>query len=109
MNSLPPPTPTPSSLPPIVSPPAPVQPPTTRTPEENKNAVLHSRPLILGLLFGVMAILGLPLLWYSPAFSRKEKFWWSLAIVFYTLGLVLVAVAACVVAYNAWSQSQTAL
>ncbi|MGN6543608.1 MAG: hypothetical protein ACTHK7_01050 [Aureliella sp.] len=68
--------------------------------------MLQSRPLILGLLFGVMAVLGLPLLWYSPVFSRKEKFWWSVAVIFYTLVLVLIAVAAWLVAYNALSQGQ---
>jgi hypothetical protein len=64
--------------------------------------------LILGLLFGVLAIFGLPLLWYSPVFSRQEKFWWSVAIAFYTLGLCAVAIVAWIVAYNAVMQGQLA-
>lgn len=112
MSSLPPPSPTPESLPPIVTPPqkAPGEPPVARGPkQEDKNAVLHSRPMILGLLFGVTAILGLPLLWYSPVFSRQEKFWWSVAITFYTLVLLLIAAAAWLVVYNAWTQGQLSL
>ena len=71
--------------------------------------MLQSRPLILGLLFGVMAVLGLPLLWASPVFSRKEKIWWSLAVTFYTLVLVLIAAAAWLLVYNAWTQGQLSL
>jgi nitrate reductase gamma subunit len=80
----------PSSLPPIVQPPDRKQ----LGSEPDKNPLFHSRALILGVLFGVLAVLGLPLLWYSPAFSRNEKWFWSMAIVFYTLVLGLIAVAA---------------
>lgn len=82
------------------------QAPPAKEQYQDRNAVLTNRPLILGILFGVMAVLGLPLLWYSPAFSRKEKFWWSIAITFYTLVLAAIAAAAWMLAYNAWMQSQ---
>lgn len=111
MSSPPPSSPPPSSLPPIVRQPEPAagEPPRGAAPRSDRNAVMHSRPLILGILFGVTAILGLPLLWYSPVFSLKEKFWWSVAITFYTLVLVLIAVAAWLVVYNAWTQGQLSL
>ena len=81
----------PAKLPPVVN-----HPPTANSnssrPEEN--SLLHSRSLIFGLLFGVTGALGLPLLWYSPAFNRKEKWLWSLVNVVYTAVLVLIAVGA---------------
>ena len=70
----------------------------------NENPLFHSRGLILGLLFGVLAILGLPLLWYSPVFSRGEKWFWSLVIVLYTLLLLGITAVAVLFAYRAFSQ-----
>lgn len=73
-------------------------------PEPDQNPLLHSRGLILGLLFGVVAILGLPLLWYSPSFNQKEKWFWSIVIILYTLLLVSITVFAITMAYRAMSQ-----
>lgn len=66
---------------------------------------MHSRGLILAMLFGVTAALGLPWLWYSPAFTTKEKWLWSLAIIVYTIVLCLIAVGAFWFAYSAISNS----
>ena len=81
----------PAKLPPVVN-----HPPTAHSsssrPEEN--SLLHSRSLIFGLLFGVTGVLGLPLLWYSPVFNRREKWLWSVVNVIYTAGLVLIAFGA---------------
>lgn len=49
---------------------------------------LLDRPwFILGLLFLVTAILGLPLLWTSHGFSRPWKFVLSVAVTLYTAAL----------------------
>lgn len=63
--------------------------------------MMRNRPLILAVLFGVSGALGLPLLWYSPSFSTKEKWLWSIAIIVYTLLLVGLAVFGLVVLTNA--------
>lgn len=68
-----------------------VRPPSASSTPTDKHSVLHSRGLILGLLFGVLAVLGLPLLWYSSAFTRSEKLFWSLIVCVYTLVLLLLA------------------
>lgn len=54
---------------------------------------MQNRPLILGVLFGVTGAIGLPLLWFSPSFTSKEKWLWSLVNILYTLLLVGLAAA----------------
>lgn len=49
---------------------------------------LQSRTAVLATLFLVTGAIGLPLLWYSPVFSRFEKFLWSLMTVMYTSALI---------------------
>lgn len=45
----------------------------------------YDRPwIILVILFGVTAALGLPLLWYSRSFSRPAKVTWSVVVILYT-------------------------
>ena len=58
---------------------------------ESKNwrRYLDSKLLVLGLLFFVMAILGIPLLWLSNAFSKIEKVFWTVIVVVYTALLFL--------------------
>lgn len=90
-----------SPLPPIVNRPHDQSEPAAT----EKNPLLHSRGLILGLLFGVTGALGLPLLWYSPVFGRNEKWLWSLVNIIYTLALILVAFGAI---WFAWSKSTSA-
>ena len=87
----------PDSLPPIVNPP-------NSPPPAKSDGVLHSRPLILGVLFGVTGVLGLPLLWYSPVFTRGEKVYWSVINTLYTLGLLAMAIAGGIVIMRALSQ-----
>ena len=84
-----------------MTPPAPLPPvvnhPTSADSEPSgsgENSVLHNRALIFGLLFGVTGVLGLPLLWYSPVFNRREKWLWTVVNVIYTAALVLIAVGA---------------
>ena len=47
-----------------------------------------SKVVILALQFGVMGCLGLPLVWWSSAFTRREKWFWSIIVTLYTLALV---------------------
>lgn len=49
--------------------------------------VVHTKFGVLLACFGVLAILGLPLIWVSRAFTRKEKFFWSIVVTLYTLAL----------------------
>lgn len=44
----------------------------------------HNKVGILATLFLVSGIVGLPLLLLSPAFSRPEKGFWTVAIIIYT-------------------------
>ena len=96
----------PSSQPPIVK-----QSPATsgaNRSQRGPNPLLHNRGLILGLLFGVTAALGLPLLWYSPVFNRREKWFWSAVNIVYTLILIAIAVVAVWFAMTALSNSNSA-
>lgn len=65
--------------------------------------VVNSRWTVLILLFGVLGVLGVPLLWVSRGFSRKEKIFWSIAVTIYTLALIAIA-AGCI--WFAWAQWQ---
>ncbi|MDP8263697.1 MAG: hypothetical protein P9M13_10420 [Candidatus Ancaeobacter aquaticus] len=48
----------------------------------------YSRAFVLVMLFFVLGIFALPLLWYSPRFSRFSKAVLTIVIVFLTLGAV---------------------
>ena len=50
-----------------------------------RNAVMKNRGLMLLMLFGVTAALGIPFLWMSKAFSRNEKIVWSIIVSVYTV------------------------
>ncbi len=47
-------------------------------------SLLNKRWLMFVTLFGVTAVLGIPLLWKSEAFSKREKMVWSCVVVLYT-------------------------
>jgi len=57
--------------------------------------LLNSRMLVFLLLFGVTGFLGLPVLWFSPAFSRLEKCVWSILNVVYSCFLIGSTMAIC--------------
>ncbi len=63
--------------------------------------LLSSRLLIFLLMFGVLGVLGIPLLWMSPVFSRGEKIVWSIVVTLYTLLLLTLAAGAIWLAYLA--------
>jgi hypothetical protein len=57
--------------------------------------LLGSRRAILVLLFAVTGFLGLPLLWWSPVFSKREKQIWTIINVVYTTLMILGCAAIC--------------
>lgn len=94
------------NMPPIVEPPRGFGRADGRGPgsHQTRSPKTLGRGLTLGLLFGVLAVFGLPLLWMSPAFTRSEKWFWTLAVCLYTLILVSVCILAIMFAYNALVQ-----
>lgn len=68
--------------------------------------ITSNRPLVFAILFGVTGALGLPLLWFSPAFTRQEKWLWSIVNSLYTAGLVAIAIASLKVIFDAMEQLQ---
>ncbi len=61
--------------------------------------ILDQRLPILVVLFCVMGVLGLPLLWLSPAFRRRTKVILTIVVVIYT---GLLATAAWMAGSSAW-------
>lgn len=57
--------------------------------------VAGSKAAVLVILFAVTGALGLPLLCWSPAFSRSAKWFWSIVVILYTI--LLVGITAAVV------------
>ena len=57
-------------------------------PARGQERLLDNRWFILVLLFGVMAVFGLPLLWFSRGFSRRAKIVLSVIVVLYTAVLL---------------------
>lgn len=62
--------------------------PRTKSVSSVWQQTLKSRTAVLGTLFLVTGALGLPLLWYSPVFSRVEKLFWTLMAAVYTSALI---------------------
>jgi hypothetical protein len=60
----------------------------TRSVSSVWQQTLQNRTAVLGTLFLVTGALGLPLLWYSPVFSRLEKSFWTSMAVIYTSALI---------------------
>jgi hypothetical protein len=54
-------------------------------PDGSLRGLLHNRWAILGLLFLVMAALGIPVLWASRAFSTRTKILLTIAVSLYTI------------------------
>jgi hypothetical protein len=76
-------------------------PPAHSYPRATTARPLLDRPIvILGLLFGVMAVLGIPLLWQSRAFGRPLKIVLSVVVTLYTAALIYGVGLICVWSYN---------
>lgn len=59
-----------------------------------------SRSGVLVMLFVVLGALGIGLLWKSTAFSKKEKIWYSIAVVAYSAAIILGFVLIIVYVYS---------
>lgn len=53
--------------------------------------LLHSRGAVLSFLFLVAGVVGLPLLWVNPNFSRRERILWSVVVLLYSLTILILA------------------
>ena len=53
--------------------------------ESSLKKYINNKWLVLLLLFGCTAALGLPVLWKSTAFSRGGKVFWSVIVSLYTV------------------------
>ncbi|MFM7929760.1 MAG: hypothetical protein ACKO9Q_18805 [Pirellula sp.] len=62
--------------------------------------LISSRKVILLVLFCVTGALGLPLLWFSPAFSTRAKVVWSICNILYTLALIALCIGICIWSYQ---------
>ena len=65
--------------------PNPESPPASRSAASMAREMLDNPWLILGMLFFVTAALGLPLLWFSRAFSAPVKIVLSITVIAYTV------------------------
>lgn len=67
-----------------------------RVSDEPLGKIGRNKTAILTTVFLVAGILGLPLVYYSPVFSRKEKAFWTVIVLIYTyiLFYILYRVAA---------------
>lgn len=59
-----------------------------------------SKRTVLLILFTVTGSLGLPLLFWSPAFSRSSKAFWAIVVTVYTVLLIWGTVLICLWAYR---------
>ena len=66
--------------------------------------ILDQRLPILIILFGVMGVLGLPLLWMSRAFRFETRIILSIVVVIYTCLLAFAAYFACSMAWEAYAE-----
>ena len=71
------------------------------TAREQRTSLLDQPWFIVGLLFLVTAILGLPLLWASRGFSRLGKVALSVAVTLYTAALLW---GFCLIMHWSWSR-----
>ena len=55
-----------------------------------QDRLLHSRGAVLSFLFLVAGIVGLPLLWVNPNFSRRERVFWTVIMLLYSFILVVL-------------------
>ena len=54
-----------------------------------KASFFQRRSTILCTLFLVTGAIGIPLLWTTPSFSKKERIFWTVVVSIYTLILIL--------------------
>ena len=58
---------------------------------DQSSSTMQGRGATLGILFLVTGALGIPLLWMSPHFTQRERLFWSVIVLIYTITLLAVA------------------
>ncbi len=74
-------------------------------PTSKWSFILENRLAMFGMLFGVTGFLGIPFLWMSHRFSRREKMVWSVIVTIYTLLLIAGMLAICWWSYTQITRS----
>jgi hypothetical protein len=59
-------------------------------PHSEKTSVFDQKWFVLAAIFLALMFLGLPLLWRCPAFSKLEKFVWTIATLIYSAVLIWI-------------------
>ena len=57
----------------------------------NRPSLLQSRGAVLSFVFLVAGVVGLPLLWMNPNFSRAERVLWTVLVVLYSITILILA------------------
>ena len=60
-------------------------------PATEHSGILHSRKAVLSFVFLVAGILGLPLIWIHPSFTRGQRIFWTVIVLIYTCTLLALA------------------
>ena len=55
------------------------------------HGLLQSRGAVLSFVFLVAGVVGLPLLWMNPNFSRAERIIWTIIVTLYSLVILILA------------------
>jgi hypothetical protein len=58
---------------------------------EEHQSLLQSRGAVLSFVFLVAGVVGLPLLWMNPNFSRGERVAWTVIVLLYSITLLILA------------------
>ena len=59
--------------------------------QDAHQSLLQSRGAVLSFLFLVAGVLGIPLLWVNPNFSRGERVLWTIIVLLYSLTILILA------------------
>ncbi len=64
--------------------------PEASSPREGHHRLLQSRGAVLSFVFLVAGVVGLPLLWMNPNFSRGERVAWTVIVLLYSITLLIL-------------------
>lgn len=71
-----------------------------RDPSSSSGQLVQNKAVVLGILFGVTGVLGIPLLWINKKFTFAERIVWSIVVTIYTVILIAAAAAVCIWSYR---------
>ena len=55
-----------------------------------QDRLLNSRGAVLSFLFLIAGVVGLPLLWVNPNFSKRERVFWTVIMLLYSFILLVL-------------------